>query len=72
MSTSKDLHYMLLCSELEGNDSFNMECWKDHKYYFDTEDEMLKYINGQLFIHVISVFKFEKLDSDIFHKNDFF
>ena len=46
MNTSKDLHYMLLCSELEGNDSFNMECWKDHKYYFDTEDEVPTFVNG--------------------------
>lgn len=60
--------YLLLCSELAGDDSYDPECWDSRKYYFDTEEEMVEFVKKQLdfLFKVEAAFKMDKLDNIIF------
>ena len=60
--------YLLLCSELTGDDSYDPKCWESRKYYFDTEEEMVEFVKKQLdfLFKVEAAFKLDKLDNDIF------
>ena len=60
--------YLLLCSELTGDDSYDPKCWESRKYYFDTEEEMDEFVKKQLdfLFKVEAAFKLDKLDNDIF------
>lgn len=40
--------YLLLCSELTGDDSYDPECWDSRKYYFDTEEEMVDFAKKEI------------------------
>lgn len=60
--------YLLRCSELTGDDSYDSECWESRKYYFDTKEEMVEFVKKQLdfLFKVETAFKLDKLDNDIF------
>lgn len=60
--------YLLRCSELTGDDSYDPDCLESRKYYFDTEEEMVEFVKKQLdfLFKVEAAFKLDKLDNDIF------
>lgn len=60
--------YLLLCSELTGDDSYDSECWDSRKYYFDTEEEMVDFAKkkSDSSFKVEAAFKLDKLDNNIF------
>ena len=40
--------YLLRCSELTGDDSYDSECWESRKYYFDTKEEMVDFLVNRM------------------------
>ena len=66
-------NFMLFCAEcVAGVPEGVWAIWKDTHYFFNTESEMINYVNNKRegYIEVESAFRLEKLSNDIFAREE--